>query len=224
MFNDIDMDVTGDAEVSPSSYITHSNWYEFDHMKDIIVPFDLVERELLGKVARNRQRIKGEPTQTNQDSAPGVQFRRRELVPIVVGNGSKLPVIACLGHFNHGKSTLINALHRSSLSELDHRGCEHSTGAADIDHRTDLPHVVTQGLRCRIVPLALTGSDINAPVICTIVDTPGQEIFYRMRAYGAGVADCVLLVVSLTEGVCVWRCCTVLCCMRACIFICWLNM
>lgn len=36
----------------------------------------------------------------------------------------------------------------------------------------------------------------------TLVDTPGQEIFYRMRNYGAGVADMALLLVALNDGVC----------------------
>lgn len=37
--------------------------------------------------------------------------------------------------------------------------------------------------------------------IVTIIDTPGQDIFYRMRNYGVSVADMVILVVSLEDGV-----------------------
>eukprot|EP01034_Spumella_vulgaris_P028197 gene28197-35013_t len=36
----------------------------------------------------------------------------------------------------------------------------------------------------------------------TFVDTPGQEIFYRMRDYGAAIADLALLVVSAEDGIC----------------------
>ena len=35
----------------------------------------------------------------------------------------------------------------------------------------------------------------------TFVDTPGQDIFYRMRNYGAGVADVAVLLVAVDEGV-----------------------
>jgi translation initiation factor IF-2 len=35
----------------------------------------------------------------------------------------------------------------------------------------------------------------------TLVDTPGQEIFYRMRNSGAAVADFGLLLISMTDGV-----------------------
>jgi translation initiation factor IF-2 len=38
-------------------------------------------------------------------------------------------------------------------------------------------------------------------VVC-FVDTPGQDIFYRMRNYGASVADVGLLVIAADEGVC----------------------
>lgn len=37
--------------------------------------------------------------------------------------------------------------------------------------------------------------------VVTFVDTPGQEIFYRMRDYGAAIADLALLVVSAEDGV-----------------------
>jgi translation initiation factor IF-2 len=36
----------------------------------------------------------------------------------------------------------------------------------------------------------------------TIIDTPGQEIFYRMRNYGAAVADIGVLVVACNDGIC----------------------
>ena len=36
----------------------------------------------------------------------------------------------------------------------------------------------------------------------TLVDTPGQEIFYRMRNTGASIADIIVLVVAADSGVC----------------------
>ena len=36
----------------------------------------------------------------------------------------------------------------------------------------------------------------------TVVDTPGQDIFYRMRNYGAAVADVAVLLVDIDEGYC----------------------
>ena len=35
----------------------------------------------------------------------------------------------------------------------------------------------------------------------TIVDTPGQEVFYRMRSYGASIADMALLLIAADDGV-----------------------
>lgn len=45
------------------------------------------------------------------------------------------------------------------------------------------------------VPCSLA-SKPTAPTVATFLDTPGQEIFYRMRTNGARVADAVVLVVS----------------------------
>jgi GTPase SAR1 family protein len=54
-----------------------------------------------------------------------------------------------------------------------------------------------QEIRTCYVPLVAE----NKKVSVTIIDTPGQDIFYRMRNYGVSVADMVLLVVSLEDGV-----------------------
>ena len=54
-----------------------------------------------------------------------------------------------------------------------------------------------QEIRTCYVPLSTEIG--NASV--TFIDTPGQDIFSRMRNYGVAVADMVLLVVSLEDGV-----------------------
>lgn len=80
-----------------------------------------------------------------------------------------------LGHFNHGKTTLLDNLAGTNFVSIEKHG-------------------ITQIIRTRTV-----GID-SVPV--TIVDTPGQDIFYRMRNYGASVADLVVLVVALDDGIC----------------------
>lgn len=76
---------------------------------------------------------------------------------------------------------------------------------------------ITQEIRARTVSLELNQKDkadsgdamgIATPIssgsglatVATFLDTPGQEIFYRMRTNGARVADAVLLVVSGVHG------------------------
>jgi translation initiation factor IF-2 len=56
---------------------------------------------------------------------------------------------------------------------------------------------INQEIRTCYVPLVADDKKVSV----TIIDTPGQDIFYRMRNYGVSVADMVLLVVSLEDGV-----------------------
>ena len=84
-------------------------------------------------------------------------------------------VIVFLGHFNHGKTTLLDAL-------------------AGTDYCSIEKHGITQTIRTKTVLV----NDVR----CTIVDTPGQDIFFRMRNYGASVADLVVLVVAADDGIC----------------------
>jgi translation initiation factor IF-2 len=51
------------------------------------------------------------------------------------------------------------------------------------------------------VPEPVPEPSIKLKVPMTFVDTPGQEIFYRMRNYGVSVADIAMLVISCEEGV-----------------------
>jgi len=44
-------------------------------------------------------------------------------------------------------------------------------------------------------------NDETNPIQLTLIDTPGQEIFFRMRNYGAEIADFAILVISAEEGV-----------------------
>ncbi|CAN0052680.1 unnamed protein product, partial [Ectocarpus sp. 12 AP-2014] len=115
------------------------------------------------------------------------------------GQGRR-PVVVLLGHFNHGKTTILDAL----------RGP--SSGIADRE-----PGGITQEIRARTVSLEPTSGEtaqdtndddaVASPLsrsakVATVLDTPGQEIFYRMRTNGARVADAVVLVVSAVDGVC----------------------
>ncbi len=60
-------------------------------------------------------------------------------------------------------------------------GCDEAVEAADFSKDAPLP-----------------SSQKLSPTVATFLDTPGQEIFYRMRTNGAKVADAVVLVVSGT--------------------------
>jgi translation initiation factor IF-2 len=88
------------------------------------------------------------------------------------------PVVAVLGHVDHGKTTLLDTIRKTSIAAREHGGITQKIGASavEIDH---------EGQKRRI----------------TFIDTPGHEAFAQMRGRGAQAADIGLLIVSAVDGV-----------------------
>lgn len=89
-----------------------------------------------------------------------------------------VPVVAVLGHVDHGKTTLLDAIRKSDIASREHGGITQSIGASKIE-------LVHEGKKRFI----------------TFIDTPGHEAFSKMRGRGAQAADIALLIVSSVDGV-----------------------
>lgn len=88
------------------------------------------------------------------------------------------PVVAVLGHVDHGKTTLLDAIRKSSIADREKGGITQKIGASaiEIEHEGEKRWI-------------------------TFIDTPGHEAFNKMRGRGAQAADLSLLIVSAADGV-----------------------
>src|SRR3989344_3317898 len=88
------------------------------------------------------------------------------------------PVVAVLGHVDHGKTTLLDVIRKTSISERESGGITQRIGASsvEIDH---------EGKKRWI----------------TFIDTPGHQAFVKMRSRGALASDVGLLIVSADDAV-----------------------
>jgi len=89
------------------------------------------------------------------------------------------PIVAILGHVDHGKTTLLDFIRQSNITDREYGGITQKIGAYEITTKF---------------------KDYKTNKI-TFIDTPGHEAFTKLRARGANVADIALLLIDGKDSV-----------------------
>lgn len=89
-------------------------------------------------------------------------------------------IITIMGHVDHGKTTLLDALRSSHVADGEFGAITQSIGAFNVN-------------------LDMESDESHKKV--TVIDTPGHEAFAKMRLRGAKITDLIILVISGTEGI-----------------------
>jgi translation initiation factor 5B len=120
---------------------------------------------------------------------PGIIECRKRLV--LVFDMIRQPIVVVMGHVDHGKTSLLDRIRKTSVAKREKGGITQHIGASEVP-----TEVITKACSAT---MGLMQTKLEIPGLL-FIDTPGHEAFTNLRERGGSISDMAIVVLDITKG------------------------